>query len=681
MIELINVSKYYSTNDRATLGLKNINVKFDIGEIVAITGKSGCGKSTLLNVICGMDTYELGRMIIDDKDTSSFSIEDFEDYRRNNVAFIFQNYQLIDSYTVYQNVMMALIISNYKGDIKKRCLELIEEVGLSHRINNKATKLSGGEKQRVAIARALASDAKILACDEPTGNLDSKTSNEIISLIKKVSKDKLVLIVTHDYEEVKDIVTRKIRLFDGSIVEDTKINPLEEIKDNQPLNKGQLTFKQVLKLALTNIFSTPKKLILITITLFIFLMAIDFIIGNISNPIQYYYNHSMANFQFSENRLLVSKKDDLVDIQELKFGNNTVIKNDFVYDQYIRFSYSNYQYMANFSVPNVNKKVVYGDLPQKHYDVVLEVPQNMINNFKDATGKTINISGNEKEYTISGIAIADSFKIMPYYADDLYEIFYREILLYDDAFYNVIVSNKQLSIQYNYFDEKDKFMVPNIFQDENIYIEYGGKKILIQKEDIEYYEVETDDDFYFMEIPKKNVDLLKKYFLDNIFQASVIYEDGTYDETVNTLKSLGYRVVDVEKILISRGNIYNYFILFIAFLFMLMIVYFVTAVILTFIMRTKQKDYAILRTFGLSNKDSRKILTVEFLVVEAITIILFIIYFIIFHSNKVSLFIDITAGRFFFDFIIYSSLILLLVSKFNKKIFVNTINKGLKKGE
>ena len=142
---------------------------------MAIVGSSGSGKTTLLNIVSGMDTYTEGEMFIDNISTANFDSEELENYRRANVAIIFQNYHLIDSYTVLENVMVELLIKGMnKKDAKEKAIELITKVGMQHRLHNRATKLSGGEKQRVVIARALASDAKILVCDEPTGNLDEK---------------------------------------------------------------------------------------------------------------------------------------------------------------------------------------------------------------------------------------------------------------------------------------------------------------------------------------------------------------------------------------------------------------------------------------------------------------------------------------------------------------------------
>lgn len=218
MIELKNVSKYYSQENNVTLGLRNINVKLNNNEFIAITGESGSGKTTFLNVVSGIDTYEEGELLFNGEETSYFSTEDFEKYRKENIGFIFQNYNLIDSYTVLQNVEIPLILKGYsKKERQERAIEIIKKVGLLKRIKHKATKLSGGEKQRVVIARALASDAKVLACDEPTGNLDSKTGKQIIELLKEISKDKLVLIVTHNFKEVEEYCTRKLRFFDGEI--------------------------------------------------------------------------------------------------------------------------------------------------------------------------------------------------------------------------------------------------------------------------------------------------------------------------------------------------------------------------------------------------------------------------------------------------------------------------------
>ncbi|MDT8337326.1 MAG: ABC transporter ATP-binding protein, partial [Candidatus Izemoplasmatales bacterium] len=224
MIKLVNVSKFYNSNDVIALGLRRVNLELNVNEFVAVVGESGSGKTTLLNVVTGIDTYEDGEMYVNGEETSYYSVSDMENYRKKYVAFVFQDYNLIDSYTVLQNVEAPLLLSGYpKEKIRERALELIRKVGLEDHIKHKATKLSGGQKQRVVIARALAKDCPIIAADEPTGNLDSESAKQIIKLLADISKDKLVIMVTHDFSQVEHHATRKIRIYDGEIVEDKEI--------------------------------------------------------------------------------------------------------------------------------------------------------------------------------------------------------------------------------------------------------------------------------------------------------------------------------------------------------------------------------------------------------------------------------------------------------------------------
>ncbi len=224
LLTLKDIGKIYVSEGSVAVGIRGVNLSFDRGEFVAVTGKSGSGKSTLLNVISGMDSYEEGELFIEGQPTSHYLQPEWEEYREEYISFIFQDYNIIESFTVLQNVELALMHIEDKKERRARALELIERVGLTSHLSHKGSKLSGGQKQRTVIARALAKDSPIILADEPTGNLDSATSAEIVALLREVSRDKLLIVVTHNFEQLERVATRHIRIFDGAVESDHVIS-------------------------------------------------------------------------------------------------------------------------------------------------------------------------------------------------------------------------------------------------------------------------------------------------------------------------------------------------------------------------------------------------------------------------------------------------------------------------
>jgi len=219
MIKLENISKYYHSGNNIVLALRRINLDMKIGEFIVITGESGSGKSTLLNVLSGLDTYEEGKLFINEKNVSHYSIKELEHYRKDYIGFVFQDYNIINSYTVYQNVALALTVQGLNNDEKHRkAIEIIKQVGLEKQMHQKAIKLSGGEKQRTVIARTLAKNSRILVCDEPTGNLDSKNSDLVSQLLVDTCKqlNTALVMVTHS-RKVAMLTQQQWYLDEGSL--------------------------------------------------------------------------------------------------------------------------------------------------------------------------------------------------------------------------------------------------------------------------------------------------------------------------------------------------------------------------------------------------------------------------------------------------------------------------------
>ena len=223
MLELRNIVKKYKTGDNEIEVLKNINITFREHEFVSILGASGSGKTTMLNIIGGLDKYSSGDMLVSGKSTKDFNDRDWDSYRNGTIGFVFQSYNLISHLSVLENVKLALSISGISSSTADaKAKKALQDVGLGAHINKKPGQLSGGQMQRVAIARALVTDPKIILADEPTGALDSKTSVQIMELIKEISKDKLVIMVTHNPELAKRYSDRIVRVSDGEIIQDTK---------------------------------------------------------------------------------------------------------------------------------------------------------------------------------------------------------------------------------------------------------------------------------------------------------------------------------------------------------------------------------------------------------------------------------------------------------------------------
>lgn len=226
-LELKNIGKIYASEGNIAVGIRGVNLSFEKGEFVAVTGESGSGKSTLLNVISSMDTYEEGEMFIEGEATSHYLEPDREAYREKYISFIFQDYNILESFTVLQNVELALFNIEDPKRRRERALELLRRVGLEKQLHQHGSQLSGGQKQRTVIARALAKDSPIILADEPTGNLDSESAKEIVALLKEVSRDRLVIVVTHSFEEVAAAATREVRIYNGAVREDHVIRQPE----------------------------------------------------------------------------------------------------------------------------------------------------------------------------------------------------------------------------------------------------------------------------------------------------------------------------------------------------------------------------------------------------------------------------------------------------------------------
>ncbi|MBO4937972.1 MAG: ABC transporter ATP-binding protein/permease [Oscillospiraceae bacterium] len=241
MLELKNITKEYPAGDSTVQALKGISLQFRQSEFVSILGPSGCGKTTMLNIIGGLDQYTSGDLIINGRSTKHFKDRDWDSYRNHSVGFVFQSYNLIPHQTVLQNVELALTLSGVsKHERRKRAKEALEKVGLGDQLNKRPNQMSGGQMQRVAIARAIVNNPEIILADEPTGALDTKTSVQVMDILREISKDRLVIMVTHNPELAEQYSSRIIRVLDGKVIDDSAPLTQKEITLEESYGKTKI---------------------------------------------------------------------------------------------------------------------------------------------------------------------------------------------------------------------------------------------------------------------------------------------------------------------------------------------------------------------------------------------------------------------------------------------------------
>ena len=388
LLTLKDVGKIYVSEGNVTVGIRGVNLSFDRGEFVAITGKSGSGKSTLLNVISGMDSYEEGELLVEGEPTSHYMQKDWEEYRKQYISFIFQEYNIIESFTVLQNVELALMNIEDPKARRERAMELLRRVGLESHVHHKGSKLSGGQKQRTVIARALAKDSPILLCDEPTGNLDSKSSAEIIQLLREVSRDKLVIIVTHNFEQVEDYATRHIRIFDGAIETDHSIRPADTVAHtpsapaSAPVRKLGHTLRSGLHLGRVRFAATPKLSVFLCI-----LMTLTFLTMTVITSLTYESRELFRDktmFTHIPGRAVIVRRDGGIitdaELAELasKVGAQDHLHYDNMLDETTLISlgddYDWSYYHFSFGYPAESLKLDEGRYPETVGEVIMEIP-------------------------------------------------------------------------------------------------------------------------------------------------------------------------------------------------------------------------------------------------------------------------------------------------------------------
>ena len=375
MLQLKHIFKSYKVGDNVTHALDDVTISFRDQEFVAILGPSGSGKTTMLNVIGGLDRYDKGDLIINGKSTKNFKETDWDAYRNNTVGFIFQNYNLIPHLSIIANVELGMDLSGVPAKKRReKALNALTQVGLKEHINKRPNQLSGGQMQRVAIARALANDPDILLCDEPTGALDTETSVQIMKLIKKLSKDRLVIMVTHNPELAEQYATRIVNFQDGKIRHDSQPFEPQEENDQFNLKRTKMSYWNAIKLSFTNIMTKKGRTILTAFASSIGIISIAVVLA-ISNGFQKQINTTMSKALAKYPISISQTATDITTANQRKESDKNV-KNR---------GYITAQKDQNQQAQHTNK------ITEKYVDYIKNINPNYANNISYQRGVNLNL--------------------------------------------------------------------------------------------------------------------------------------------------------------------------------------------------------------------------------------------------------------------------------------------------
>ena len=602
-------------------------------------------------------------MYIDGKETSHYGDEDFEEYRKEYISNIFQNFNLVGSYTVYQNIELVMLINGYtKKEARPKILKLINEVELTKYKNTRVSKLSGGQKQRVAIARALAKNTPIIIADEPTGNLDKRAAESVLKTLALTAKDKLVIVVTHNYEQVEKYATRKITMFDGKILEDKIITKTDEVKTDGNLESKKMKPLSKLRLGVRNTFNiVPKFLLLLAVFLFMFAAITTEMAGLRENK---YEEERVGNNSYLQNkdtsRIIINKSDKSPftdeDYQRIEaLGNISRIQKDDYLEDLSASLYSDYYYISGSVIKRTSQKLDLGRNIEKDNEVVIQMnkenntigdPEKILNkefmyNYQDNTTKLkvvgiifnddldyesiIEVSDNMINEFILNYVISRTTQTLTVNGADTYcNLFYIDSVNDSSIYVNENLNNNSYPIKMVSLSLSNTY-VNKVFdlKVEHVLNKYNSKRLT-------GYSYEENTCYL-----SKN--LIRNTLIRDKYQTSVFVKDEVkINDTINDLINLGYSTYAVKDMLINESATMTYIYNIINLVLMIIILvamFFISYLIIKLILKSRKNYYTIIRILGGSKKNCKSILKIElYTILNIAFIILTLLVYMIVNS-------------------------------------------------
>ena len=717
MIFANNLRKNYGTLEV----INDTTLKLPKKGMVAFLGESGSGKTTLVNVLGGLDSYKSGSINYDDTKFLKYQMDKVDTYRRNHFGYIFQNYNILEDKTVSENLLLALhIIGIYdEKECEKRIKNALEAVGLYKFRKKLAGALSGGQMQRVSIARALVKHNDVIIADEPTGNLDKKSAEEIIKLLSQISKDKLVIIVTHNYEQVEKYVTRKIKMHDGKVLEDKKIKDANPVPENSKIDYKNITFLNKLRLALRNTFNIIPKFILIFL---IYLFMTVSVISEYAEEEKKTYEASTQgnNYIFnntSDKRIVIKKNDkseftsdDYDKISKLS-NVDYIVKNDVLLDYNASFTDNKNYYISPTinELKNFRGKVDLGKMPENDNEVILEgdkddyyINESILNKDIYAQNYDTGEIDENKKIKIVGIKYVKSAygNSVVYLSDSLLNDYLYQInqsysklkVLFQNKYYdentenfniktndNVPVNNVYISADLEYSCPKENCInqslnieASNLYYTENlslnvskVYNKNNMKKLL----GLDFKE--NNGNIYI------NSEDYNKLFNKGNYQSSVFVKDvQDVRNTISSLEDAGFKTLYVKDTLVTGGYEQVTKIMgTVTKIVLIITIFFISYFVINIILKSRNEYFGVIRMLGATKKVSKELLIIELLTVSNLAFFSFMIFIYLNSIHIINLeFINtILTYLNFKDYaILYIVLIMmsyLISQKFSKKLF------------